>query len=164
MRVHDILDLLKEGIDANVIAAKIRMQNGIYKDFDFKEISALKKKGMSAVLIEAMLDSTNRAKRAQEELQKKREMEALLTDINHAQRRLDELKAAQGAQKAQAQTQVQVQSSVPVQQQPQGTSTALADTVKNCTAQIAALEACKRLPGFGQSMCKAVAKSQFPCD
>jgi len=46
MRVHDILDLLKEGIDANVIAAKIRMQNGIYKDFDFKEISALKKKGL----------------------------------------------------------------------------------------------------------------------
>jgi hypothetical protein len=98
MRVHDILGLLKEGIEDTVIAAKIRMQNGIYRDFSFKEISALKKKGVPACIVEAMLDSTNRAKRAQEEQQKKQEMEALLADIQHAQKRLDELKTAQAQQ------------------------------------------------------------------
>lgn len=165
MRVHDILGLLlKDRVEDSVIAAKIRMQNGIYRDFTFKEISALKKKGMTGVLIEAMLDSTNRAKRSQEEQQKKKEMEALLTDIQHAQRRLDELKAAQTAQTQQVQNQLvqtQVQAPVPVQQSG---DTVLADTVKNCAAQVVALEACKRLPGLVQTVCKMTAKSQFPCE
>lgn len=152
MRVHDILGLLKEGIEDTVIAAKIRMQNSVYRDFSFKEISALKKKGMPAGIIEAMLDSTNRAKRAQDELQKKKEMEALLADIQHAQQRLDELKAAQ-AQASPTNTPVQAAS-----------NSTLADTAKNCASQIAALEACKQLPALLQSICKMTAKSQFPCE
>jgi hypothetical protein len=152
MRVHDILGLLKEDIEDTVIAAKIRMQNGIYRDFSFKEISALKKKGVPACIIEAMLDSTNRSKRAQEELQKKKQMEMLLADIQHAQRRLDELKVAQTQQ---------VQTITPAQQD---SSNVLADTAKNCAAQIAALEGCRQLPGLLQAVCKMTAKSQFPCE
>lgn len=163
MRVHDILELLRSGVEDNVICAKIRMQNGMYKDFDFKEISALKKKGMTGPLIEAMLDSTNRAKRAQEEEQKKKEMEALRADIQHAQRKLEELKAAQSAQQAQTQSQPQQQSPAVVPVQP-ANDNVVAETVKNCSAQIVALEACKRLPGFAATVCKMTAKSQFPCD
>jgi hypothetical protein len=151
MRVNDILDLLKDGVEDTVITAKIRMQNGIYRDFSFKEISALKKKGVPACIIEAMLDSTNRSKRAEEELQKKKEMEALLADIQHAQGRLDELKAAK-AQQVQTITLAQ-----------QDSSNVLADTAKNCAAQIAALEGCRQLPGLLQAVCKITAKSQFPC-
>jgi hypothetical protein len=154
IRVHDIVGLLKQGIKDTVLAAKVRMQNAMYKDFDGKEMVALKKMGMTDVLIEAMLDSTGRAKRAQEELQKKKEMENLLAEIQQAQKKLDSVKAAQEQQ----------------QQQPQATASGqkdsgptLADTVKNCAAQIAALEACKRLPWPANSVCAATAKSQFPC-
>lgn len=149
MRVHDILGLLRQGVEDTVIAAKIRMQNGMYRDFSFKEISALKKKGVPACIVEAMLDATNRATREQEERQRKDEMETLLADIQRAQKRLDELKTAQ-AQPAQTASQ-------------EGGNT-LSDTVKNCAAQVAALEACKQLPGLAQVVCKAAAKAKFPCE
>lgn len=151
MRVHDIIDLLKKGIEDTVIAAKIRMQNGFYKDFSFQEISALKKKGVPASIVEAMLDSTSRAKRMQEEERSKKEMEMLLADIQRAQRRLEELKASQSQQ---------VQTSAA----REGEGNTAADIAKNCVAQIAALEACKQLPGLLQSACKATAKAKFPCE
>ena len=154
MRVGDILALLKEGIADRVIAAKIRMQNGIYRDFDGKEMVALKKMGMTDVLIEAMLDSTTRAKRAQEELQKKKDMENLLAEIQHAQKRLDEMKAAQNQQ----------------QRQPQAAAAgrpnsgpSASETFTNCASQVAALEACKHLPWPANSVCASTAKAQFPC-
>ena len=152
MRVHDLLKLLKQGIEDKVIAAKIRMQNAIYKDFGFEEIGTLKKMGMTGVLIEAMLDSTTRAKREQEELQKKKEMENLLAEIQRTQKKLDAMKAAQEQQQSRAPASV-----------AQGSDPSLGDTVKNCAAQIAALEACKHLPWYGQAVCKAAAKSKFPC-
>lgn len=158
MRVHDILALRRSGVEDNVLCAKIRMQNGIYKDFDFKEIAALKKKGMTGPLIEAMLDSTNRAIREQEEERKKKEMEALRSDVLHAQQRLDELKAAREAQAQQPQT------PAPASSVQAANDTTAADTLKNCAAQIAALEACKHLPGFASTVCKMTAKSQFPCE
>jgi hypothetical protein len=140
IRVHDIIGLLKQGIKDTVIAAKVRMQNAMYKDFDGKEMITLKKMGMTDVLIEAMLDSTGRAKRAQEELQQKKEMEKLLAEIQQAQKKLDEAKTEQNE-----------------------SGPSLGDTVKNCAAQIAALEACKRLPWPANSVCASTAKSQFPC-
>jgi hypothetical protein len=150
MRVYDILGLLRQGIEDTVLAAKIGMQNGIYRDFSFKEISALRKKGVPACIVEAMLDSTNRAKREQEEQQKKKEMESILADIQRAQKRIDELKTAQAQQ---------------VQTAPQQESgNAVADTVKNCAAQVVALEACKQLPGLLQAVCKATAKANFRCE
>jgi tetratricopeptide (TPR) repeat protein len=152
MRVNDILGLLNQGIEDRVVAAKIRMQNGIYKDFDVKEMVALKKMGMTGVLIEAMLDSTTRANRAQEELQKKKDMENLLAEIQHAQQKLDTMKAAQ-----------EQQQSRPQASSGQESGPSLGDTVKNCAAQIAALEACKHLPWPANSICAATAKSQFPC-
>jgi tetratricopeptide (TPR) repeat protein len=152
MRVNDILELLKQGIEDTVVAAKIRMQNGIYKDFDAKEMVALKKMGVTGVLIEAMLDSTTRAKRAQEELQKKKDMENLLAEIQHAQQKLDTMKAAR-----------EQQQSRPQASSGQESGPSLGDTVKNCAAQIAALEACKHLPWPANSVCAATAKSQFPC-
>ncbi len=148
MRVHDILNLLKQGIEDTVIAAKIRMQNAVYKDFDFEEIGALKKRGVTGVLIEAMLDSTTRAKRAQEELQKKRETEEL------TQKKPDTMKAAQEQQQQQPQA---------ADSGRQDTGPSVGDTVKNCAARIAALEGCKHLPWPANSVCNATAKSQFPC-
>jgi hypothetical protein len=157
MRVADILELLHQGIEDKVIAAKIRMQNGIYKNFDVKELGALKKMGVTGVLVEAMLDSTTRAKRDQDELRKKKEMEDLLAEIQQTQKKLNEMKAAQEQQEQQ-------------QQQPQTTASgrqdngpSVGDTVKNCAAQIAALEACKHLPWPASTVCAATAKSQFPC-
>jgi hypothetical protein len=152
MRVSDILDLLHQGIEDKVIAAKIRMQNGIYKNFDVKELGALKKMGVTGVLIEAMLDSTTRAMRDQDELRKKKEMEDLLAEIRTAQKKLDAIKAAQDQQSSQA--------SAPGQQTG---GPSVGDAVKNCASQIAALEACKHLPWPANSVCAATAKSQFPC-
>jgi hypothetical protein len=154
MRIHDILYLLKQGIEDTVIAAKIRTQNAIYKDFNFEEIGALKKRGMTGVLIEAMLDSTTRAKRAQEELQKKKEMEDLLTETQRTQKKLDATKAAQEQQQQQPQA---------ADSGRQDSGPSVGDTLKNCAARIAALEACRHLSGFAQTICKATAKSQFPC-
>ncbi len=153
MRVYDIVALRKKGVEDNLICAKIRAGKGKYKDYSFEEMDALKKMGVSAVLIEAMIDSTTRAKREEEELQKKKAMEDILAEIQRVQNRLEELKTAQSS------------AVVPVSvsaQQGQGPS--VTDTVTNCTAQISALEACKHLPGLGAMICKATAKSQFPCE
>jgi hypothetical protein len=152
MRVADIHGLLAQGIDDKVIAAKIRMQNAVYKDFDVKELVALKAMGITSVLVEAMLDSTTRAKHEQEELRKKKEMEDLLAEIQQTQKKLNEIKAAQEQQQSEAPT-TAGQSSGP----------SVGDTVKNCSAQIAALEACKHLPWPASTVCAAAAKSQFPC-
>jgi len=152
MRVGDILGLLREGIADRVIAAKIRMQNGIYKDFDGKEMVALKKMGITDVLIEAMLDSTTRAKREQEERQKKKDMENLLAEIQHAQKRLDEMKAAQNQQQSQAAAAGRPNS-----------GPSASETLTNCASQVAALEACKHLPWPANSVCASTAKAQFPC-
>lgn len=149
-RVHDILRLLKQGIEDKVIAAKIRMQNASYKDFNYEEIGTLKTMGMTSVLIEAMLDSTTRAKREQEDLQKKKDMENLLAEIQQSQKKLDTIKVAQQ----------QPQVTAPGQQ---ASGPSVGDTVKNCAAQIAALEGCKHLPWPANSLCAATAKSQFPC-
>jgi hypothetical protein len=152
MRVDDILGLLRQGIEDKVIAAKIRMQNAVYKDFDVKELGALKKMGISGVLVEAMLDSTTRAKRAQEELQKKKEMEDLLAEIQRTQKKLESMRVAQERQQSQPSVSV-----------GQDSGPSLNDTVKNCAAQVAALEACRHLSGIFQAVCRATAKSQFPC-
>lgn len=156
MRVHDITVLRKKGVEDNLIGAKIRSGKGKYKDFSFDEIDALKKRGVSALLIEAMIDSTTRAKREEEDLQKKKAMEDILAEIQRAQDRMEKLKIEQ--------------SSAPVPVSPvsvsaeQGQGSLVADTVKNCAAQIAALEACRHLPSLGAMVCKAAAKSQFPCE
>jgi hypothetical protein len=154
LRVGDILGLLTEGIEDRVIAAKIRMQDGIYKDFDGKEMVALKKMGITSALMEAMLDSTTRAKRAQEELQKKKDMENLLAEIQHAQKRLDAIKAAQEQQQRQPQA-------AAAERQNSGPS--VSETLTNCASQVAALEACKRLPWPANSVCASTAKASFPC-
>jgi hypothetical protein len=152
MRIHDIITLLKRGIDDTVIAAKIRSHNARYKDFDFDEIASLKKMGITDPLVAAMIDSTTRAKHDQEELQKKKEMENLLAEIQRAQRKLDSMKAAQEQQQPQASVQGQ-----------QANGPSVGETVKNCASQITALEACKQLPWPANSVCAATAKSQFPC-
>jgi len=153
MRVYDIVALRKKGVEENLICAKIRAGKGKYKDYSFEEMDALKKMGVSAVLIEAMIDSTTRAKREEEDLQKRKAMEDILTEIQHAQNRLEVLKTAQSSAAAPVSVSAQ---------QSQGPS--VTDTVTNCTAQIAALEACKHLPSLGAMICKATAKSQFPCE
>jgi len=152
MRVHDIIVLRKKGVEDGLIGAKLDNGKGKYKDFSFEEMDTLKKMGVPAMLIKAMLDSTTRAKREEEEVQKKKAMEDILADIQRTQKRLDDLKSAEASSAA-------VQVSVSQNQGP-----SVGDTVKNCAAQISALEACKRLPGLAAMICKATAKSSFPCD
>ena len=151
MRVHDIVVLRKKGVEDSLIGAKIDMGRGKYKDYSFEEMDALKKMGVPAVLIKAMLDSTARAKREEEELQKKKAMEEILAEIQRVQNRLEELKTEQSS--------AITASASPGQDQ----GPSVGDTVKNCSAQIAALEGCKRLPSLGAMVCTSVAKSQFPC-
>ena len=99
-----------------------------------------------------MIESTARVTRDAEELQKKKYMEDLLAEIQRMQNKLDDLKTAQASGAV-----------VPVSAgQSQGPS--VGDAVKNCAAQIAALEACKQLPSLAAMVCKAAAKSQFPCE
>jgi uncharacterized protein YhaN len=111
--------------------------------------------GVTDALIEAMLDSTARAKREQDDLQKKNEMEGLMTEIQQMRKKLDELKTAQAEQQSQA-------PSTATASQVSGPS--LGDTVNNCASQLAALEACKQLPHLAGMLCRSVAKSQFPCE
>jgi coenzyme F420-reducing hydrogenase delta subunit len=155
IRIHDIHGLLEQGTADKVIVAKIRMQNCAYKDFDAEELGKLKQLGVTDVLIEAMLDSTARAKREQDDLRKKNEMEGLMTEIQHMRKKLDELKTAQAEQQSQA-------PSATIASQNNGPS--LGDTVNNCAAQLTSLEACKQLPHLAGILCRSVAKSQFPCE
>lgn len=158
MRVQDIVALRKKGVEDNLICAKIRSGKGKYKDFSFEEMDALKKIGISAPVIEAMIDATSRVKREEEEQQKKKAMEDILAEIQRVQNKLAELKTQQPT----AEAPVQVAASPASAEQSQGPS--VSDTVKNCAAQVVALEACKQLPSLGAMICKAAAKSQFPCE
>ncbi len=155
IRIHDIHGLLEQGTADKVIVAKIRMQNCAYKDFDAEELGKLKQMGVTDALIEAMLDSTARANREQDDLRKKNEMEGLMTEMEHMRKKLDELKTAQAEQQSQA-------PSTTAASQAGGPS--LGDTVNNCASQLAALEACKQLPHLAGMLCRSVAKSQFPCE
>jgi carboxyl-terminal processing protease len=152
LRVGDIAGFRKKGVGDTIIAAKIRSSKGRYRDFSFDEIDQLKKMGLPEVVIEAMIESTSRVTRDEEELQKKKNMEDLLAEIQRMQKKLDEMRTAQASGAA-----------VPVSAgQSQGPS--VVDTVQNCAAQITALEACKHLPSLGAMICRAAAKSQFPCE
>lgn len=152
LRVGDVAGFRKKGVGDNIIAAKIRSSKGRYKDFSFDEIDQLKKMGIPEVVIEAMIESTSRVSRDEEELQKKKNMEDLLAEIQRVQKKLGDLKTAQTSGAA-----------VPLPAaQSQGPS--VVDSVQNCAAQIAALEACKHLPRLGAMVCRVAAKSQFPCE
>ncbi|MEK6744016.1 MAG: S41 family peptidase [Nitrospirota bacterium] len=152
LRVGDIAGFRKKGVGDNIIAAKIRSGKGRYRDYSFDEIDQLKKMGIPEVVIEAMIESTSRVTRDEEESQKKKNMEELLAEIQRMQKKLDEMRTAQASGAA-----------VPVSAgQSQGPS--VVDTVQNCAAQITALEACKHLPRLGAMICRAAAKSQFPCE
>ena len=72
LRVGDIAGFRKKGVGDNIIAAKIRSSKGRYKDFSFDEIDQLKTMGISEVTIEAMIESTSRVSRDEDESQKKR--------------------------------------------------------------------------------------------
>lgn len=52
------------------------------------------------------------------------------------------------------------QAAVPGQQ---ASGPSLGETITNCASQLAAIEACKQLPWYARDICKATAKSQFPC-
>ena len=158
MRVQDIVALRKKGVEDNLICAKIRSGKGKYKDFSFEEMDALKKIGISAPVIEAMIDATSRVKREEEDQLKKKAMEDILAEIQRVQNKLAELRTAQPS----AETPVQAAALPASAEQSQGPS--VSDTVKNCAAQVVALEACKQLPSIGAMICKAAAKSQFPCE
>ena len=154
LRAGDIAGFRKKGVGDNIIAAKIRSSKGRYRDFSFDEIDQLKKMGVPEVAIEAMIESTARVTREEDEVKNKKNMEDLLAEIQRMQKKLDNLKTAQASGAAVP---------VPVSAvQSQGPS--VTDTLKNCSSQILALEGCKHLPSLGAMVCRAAAKSQFPCE
>jgi len=158
--VGDIIELRKRGVGDTVIAAKIRSGRGRYRDFSSDEVDELKKMGVSGVAVEAMLETTRLVNREAEEEKRKKNLENLRAEIQRLQKRTEELKAAQarGPAASAAAGKGQVQ--------PQGRNQGLseADLVKNCAAQVSALEGCMPLPRLGATLCRAAAKAQFPCE
>jgi len=160
--VGDIIELRKRGVGDNIIAAKIRSGRGRYRDFSFDDIDELKKMGVPGVAVEAMIETTRLVNREAEEEKRKKNLENLLAEIQRLQKKMEELKAAQARGPAAPMPVAAGKGQVQPQGWNQGPSEA--DPVKNCAAQISALEGCKHLPRLGATICRAAAKAQFPCE
>jgi carboxyl-terminal processing protease len=160
LMVGDIIELRKRGVADNVLAAKIRSGRGRYRDFSSDDIDELKKMGVPGAAVEAMIETTRQVNRAVEEEKRKKNLESLRAEIQRLQKRTEELKSAQARHPA---------APAPVaagtgQVQPQGQGPSESDLVKNCAAQISALEKCMSLPRLGATLCRSAAKIQFPCE
>jgi len=150
LRVHDCLESLKGGEESGVVLEKVRKRKGVYRDFTDEEIDTLKQMGLTGDLIQAMLESTHDAKRAEKALQKNKYGAASPSGGYPLQMRRDE-RYSSGDQQP-----------VPVRA-PGGYGPSPEEALANCAAQSVALEGCKRLSGFAQSMCNSAVKVQFPC-
>ena len=148
--VFRIVEFIEQDIGQSIILTKIDSNKSGYMNFSLQEIVKLKEMGLSEPIINQMLAVTARTTRDTENRELLAEIEALKNTI-------ETLKRNQG-------TQVRTMAAPVPASQPQGGG--IADAVVNCAAQLAALEACRHAPGgtIGQSICRAAAKSQFPCN
>ena len=150
LRVHDCLESLRSGAESGMVLEKVRGRKGVYRDFTDEEIDTLKQMGLTNDLIQAMLESTHDAKRAEKALLKIIGGGASPAGGQPIQMRRDEIYSSGEQQSVQAPA-------------SGGDIPSSGDALANCTARAVALEGCKRLSGFAQSVCNATAKAQFPC-
>ncbi|MEK6744122.1 MAG: hypothetical protein AABZ15_10945 [Nitrospirota bacterium] len=155
LRVHDCLESIRSGAESGMVLEKVRVRKGIYRDFTDEEIDTLKQMGLTVDLIQAMLESTHEAKRAEKALLRNSGRGASPAGGYPLQMRRDEMYSSGEQQPAQAQAPA---SGGYNQSQSPG------DALANCAAQITGLEGCKRLSGFAQSLCNSTVKIQFPCN
>jgi hypothetical protein len=148
LRVHDCLESIRGGEGSGSVLEKVRKRKGVYRDFTDEEIDTLRELGLTSDLIQAMLESTHDAKRAEKALQKNKYGVASPAGGYPLQMRRDERYSSGEQQPAQA---------------PAGYGPSPEEALANCAAQSVALEGCKRLSGFAQSMCNSAVKVQFPC-
>lgn len=64
LTVQDIINQKKQGMADRLLVSKIKSSKGTYKDFSFDEIKMLHQKGLSDDIIEAMIESTTKARQA----------------------------------------------------------------------------------------------------
>jgi hypothetical protein len=150
LRVHDCLESLRRGTESGMVLEKVRMRKGVYSDFTDDEIDTLKQMGLTSDLIQAMLESTHDAKRAERALLKNVSVGASPAGGQSVRMRGDEMYSSVVQQPAQAPA-------------SGGYVPSAGDTLANCAAQTLALEGCKHLSGLARSVCNATAKAQFPC-
>jgi hypothetical protein len=150
LRVFDCIESIKSGTESGMVLEKVRGRKGVYSDFTDEEVDALKQMGLTSDLIQAMLESTHDAKRAERALLKSVSKGASPVGDQPAQMRGDEMYSSGVQQPAQAPA-------------SGGYVPSAGDAMANCAAQTLALEGCKHLSGFAKSVCNAAAKAQFPC-
>ncbi len=141
LRVHDIIEALKSGEEHGVVLENVRRKNAVYRDFTPEEIDALKQMGLTGDIIQSMIDSTFDAELA-----------------GSARQRQASGAYAPISQMGGIYTSGAQQETAPGQYVP-----SVNNVVANCTAQAAALEACRRMSGLARSICNSTAKLQFPC-
>lgn len=150
LRVHDCLESLRRGTESGMVLEKVRLRKGVYRDFTDEEIDTLKQMGLTSDLIQAMLESTHDAKRAERALLKSVSGGASPAGGQSVRMRGDEMYSSGVQQPAQAPA-------------SGGYVPSAGDTLANCTSQTLALEGCKHLSGLARSICNSAAKAQFPC-
>lgn len=140
LKVRDLVANVKQGINENILAAKVKNVNIAYKDFEISEIMYLKKRGLSDTLIQAMIEVTGRLKH---EEKRALENKKLLSEI---QKLID-----------------QSQSSISKTPSKEKRGGGLVETTSECVKLKAALSACNRAPSFLAMACKSTARGQFNC-
>jgi hypothetical protein len=148
LRVHDCLQSLKSGEEPGSVLEKVRARQGIYRDFSLEEIDTLKQMGLTSDLVQAMIESTLDAQRAQ--------------GRNPQNIYGSPTPAAYQAPAVQSDGMYAAGTQLPATASGQYAPD-VNETLTNCASQVAALEGCKRLSGLLKSICDATAKTQFPC-
>lgn len=153
LTVAEVVEIKKQGLEDRLIVAQIRSTGAAYKKFSLQEIMELKEMGLSAEVIETMIDSTTEARKAETEAIYTRKLEA---DNLRQQAELDRIRNEHAALQRLPTPTAAPQ---PVAQQREEPN------IVNCVAQATAIEVCNEAPGgfLGQAICKAAAKSSFPC-
>jgi hypothetical protein len=150
LRVHDCIQAIKDGAESGIVLEKVRGRKAIYSDFTDEEIDTLKQMGLTNDLIQAMLESTLDAKRAEKARLRNTGGGAYPAGGQSGQMMRNETYSSGEQQPAPVPASEEYVPSV-------------GEKIANCAAQAAALEGCKRLSGFAQTLCNSAVKVQFPC-
>ncbi len=142
LRVHDCIEALKSGEEHGIVLENVRRKNGIYRDFSLEEIETLKQMGLTGDIIQAMIESTLDAERA--ETNRTKRASAVYAPVSQM--------GGGGVYSSGGQQSIQGQYVPPVN-----------NAIANCAAQAAALGSCRRMSGLARSICESTAKIQFPC-
>ena len=144
LRVIDIVAMQKN-MNEKLIVSKIRISKGRYYDFSVEDMSALKKMGLTDDIVQALIESTEKADTIDVEKKNKQELNNTLRELKNAQKELAESKKAQN-------------------QLPAGAGAN--KILGSCLKLTAALNGCAYVPGgyFAKLACESAAKMTITCD